>query len=130
MARWGAMMEDTSEDAVGLILAGNDAAPALGQALIDLRKKLGGLRSSLSCGTLSFRLNEQLGASTWLIQGPCKDRALELFKVSGPDLIVVAKKDFPNFQDALECIEIEENPGLKAAGAGLILNVLAPAAEL
>jgi hypothetical protein len=120
MDRWGALVDDHSAaDGLGLVLVHAQARADMVRALLELRAQFNGCHSALACGTLSFRLDRTLGALVWKIQGPPKDRALDLFKDVSPGEIWMTNKDFSDFKDLVE-----------SKKQGNSVRVLGPAATL
>jgi hypothetical protein len=111
----GALLDGVQEDAVGVIFAEPSAKAALCTAVLDLRHDFPELRAGLSCGTLSFRMKQQLGATAWEIQGPPKDVALGLFQKTEPSQIVLSKKDASEFKYFVHYEELGNANGLREA---------------
>jgi hypothetical protein len=94
MARWGPLLDDAlPADGLGLILPEPGSRETMERALADLRRTFGGHRAAFSSGILSFTVGQRLGAAAWLVQGPPKDRALDLFQGAGPGDILAENGD-------------------------------------
>jgi len=107
MERWGALLDETQIDAQGLIWADPGAKKVLLEALLDLRQNFGGVKAVLAQGTLSFRLEQQLGAAHWVIQGPPKDRAVDAFRNAKSGQLVLSKLDLAAYRELPECKDLE-----------------------
>jgi hypothetical protein len=108
MERWGAFLDHGSmESGQGIVMAGPNSKKTMAKAIFDLKQSFGTLSVALSCGTLSFRGGRSLGAVAWMVQGPCKDRAGDLFPEVRSGEILLSNNDFKDFTGIFSCHEVQ-----------------------
>lgn len=120
MDRWGALVDDqAAADGLGLVLIGEGAKLTMLRGLLELRSMFAVSSAAIGHGTLSFRLDRNLGAVVWKIQGPPKDRVQELYLARESGEILMAGKDFQDFKELVEA----RKQGSQVRIVGLAANV-------